>query len=102
MLRFTQAVRELYSNFAVFFPEMPALDAAALHEVDLRLCRVAYVAGDPEAYEKAYRRLRASGLPIPSHLAILRWVVRRERLRRISVDLRARLKRLLSGSRPQG
>lgn len=97
ILRFTQAMRKLHSNFGILFPELTPLSASALHDMDMGICRVAYMAGDPEAYEEAYRRLQASELPIPAHLVILRWVVKCQRFRRISVVLRATLKRFVRG-----
>ena len=89
-LKVLEGLREFLGRFHHFFPELGPIDAAETHALDQTLCRAAYIAGAPEAYEADYRRLQATGLPIPLLLTVLRRAVEVPALRRFSVWLRSR------------
>lgn len=98
-LRFLQSLRRFSAELHLMFPALAPRAAEDLAEVDIMVCRAAYLAGDSDAFNEAYSVLKSCGAPIPKYLRILRRLVGHEFVRRASVHLRSSGRRLTKALR---
>ncbi|MFN0063712.1 MAG: glycosyltransferase [Myxococcaceae bacterium] len=83
-----EGLRDFLGKFPEFFPKLLPISPAETREVDIAICKAAFMAGDASAYGKALVRLKETGLPVPSALRYLMPLMRWPTLRKLSIALR--------------
>jgi hypothetical protein len=92
-LKVLLALRRFLEKLEEYFPKLGPIDASEFHNLDVAICRAAFVAGAVDEYAHAYTRLRGSGTRTPRYLSWLRPILKQPSLRTWSVRLRSLLRR---------